>query len=144
MAESAPATPAMDERSAPFFEAAERGVLALQRCEACGIFLSPVRSRCTSCGDTRIAWVDASGRGRIWSHGRLRRSFLPEHEGKLPLDLVLVELDERVRFASRMATGEASRFATGADGNLRVGDRVAVVFERLANGTPVPVFRREV
>jgi hypothetical protein len=136
MAEAAPATPALDERSVPFFEAAERGVLALQRCEACATFLPPVRGRCTSCGDTRIAWVDASGRGRIWSHGRLRRSYLPEHEGKLPLELVLVELDERVRFASRLATGEG--------GNVRTGDRVAVVFERLADGTPVPVFRREV
>jgi hypothetical protein len=131
-----PATPAPDERSAPFFEAAERGVLALQRCEACATYLSPVRGRCTSCGDTRIAWVDSSGRGRIWSHGRLRRSYLPEHEGRLPLELVLVELDERVRFASRLATGE--------DGNVRVGDRVAVVFERLADGTPAAVFRREV
>ena len=135
MTEAASATPAVDERSVPFFEAAERGVLALQRCDACGTFLHPVRSRCTSCGDTRIAWVDASGRGRIWSHGRLRRSYLPEHEANLPLSLVLVELDEHVRFASRLAIGE--------DGNVRIGDRVAVVFERLADGTAVPVFRRE-
>ena len=135
MTETARATPVVDERSVPFFEAAERGVLALQRCEVCRTFLHPVRGRCTACGDTRIAWVEASGRGRIWSHGRLFRSYLPEHEGKLPLSLVLVELDERVRFASRLATGE--------DAPVRTGDRVAVVFERLADGTPVPVFRRE-
>jgi hypothetical protein len=135
MTETARATPVVDERSVPFFEAAERGVLALQRCEMCGTFLHPVRGRCTACGDTRIAWVEASGRGRIWSHGRLFRSYLPEHEGKLPLALVLVELDERVRFASRLATGE--------DSHVRTGDRVAVVFERLTDGTPVPVFRRE-
>ena len=135
MAEPAGATPTVDERSVPFFEAAERGVLALQRCESCATFLHPVRGRCTACGDTRIAWVEASGRGRIWSHGRLFRSYLPEHEGKLPLALVLVELDEQVRFASRLATGE--------DSHVRTGDRVAVVFERLGDGTPVPVFRRE-
>jgi len=135
MAGTSHTTPTVDERSVPFFEAAARGVLALQRCDACGTFLHPVRGRCTSCGDTRITWVDASGRGRIWSHGRLFRSYLPEHEGKLPLALVLVELDEHVRFASRLATGEDSR--------VRVGDRVAVVFERLEDGTPVPVFRSE-
>lgn len=135
MAEDARAMPAVDERSLPFFEAAERGVLALQRCGDCGAFLHPVRGRCTSCGGTAIAWVDASGRGQVFAHGRLRRSYLPEHEGKLPLTLVLVELDERVRFASRLATGE--------DPGVRTGDRLAVVFERLADGTPVPVFRRE-
>jgi uncharacterized OB-fold protein len=68
----------------------------------------------------------------VWSHGKLRRSYLPEHEGKLPLTLVWVELDEGVRFASRLASGE--------DASVRVGDRVAVVFERLADGTPLPVF----
>jgi uncharacterized OB-fold protein len=125
----------MDERSVPFFEAAERGVLALQRCEACRTFLHPVRGRCSACGDTRLAWVDASGRGRVWSHGKLRRSHQPEHEGKLPIALVWVELDERVRIASRLASSEAAA--------VRTGDRVAVVFERLADGTPVPVFRRE-
>ena len=135
MAEDTRANPAVDERSRPFFEAAERGVLALQRCEACQTYLHPVRGRCTSCGDTRIAWVESSGRGRVWSHGLLRRSYLPEHEGKLPLALVWVELDERVRFASRLATGE--------DSAVRTGDRVAVVFERLADGSAVPVFRRE-
>lgn len=135
MAEDARATPAVDERSLPFFEAAERGVLALQRCEDCGTFLHPVRARCTSCGGTAIAWIEASGRGLVFAHGRLRRSYLPEHEGKLPLTLVLVELDERVRFASRLASSEAEA--------VRTGDRLAVVFERLADGTPVPVFRRE-
>ena len=134
MAEDARVPATVDERSLPFFEAAERGVLALQRCEACRTFLHPVRGRCTSCGDTRIAWVESAGRGRVWSHGLLRRSYLPEHEGKLPLALVWVELDEHVRFASRLATGE--------DATLRTGDRVAVVFERLADGSPVPVFRR--
>jgi len=135
MAEDARATPAVDERSVPFFEAAERGVLALQRCGDCGTFLHPVRGRCTSCAGTAIEWVEASGRGHVFAHGRLRRSYLPEHEGKLPLTLVLVELDERVRFASRLAMGE--------DAAVRTGDRLAVVFERLDDGTPVPVFRRE-
>jgi uncharacterized OB-fold protein len=125
-------SPALDERSAPFFAAAERGVLALQRCDACRAFLHPVRARCPACGATELAWVDVSGRGRVWSHGRLHRSYLPEHEGKLPLPLVWVELDEGVRFASRLASGQEAR--------VRVGDRVAVVFERLADGTPVPVF----
>ena len=61
MADEARALPAIDERSVPFFEAAERGVLALQRCEACGAYLHPGRGRCSACGDTRLAWVESSG-----------------------------------------------------------------------------------
>jgi hypothetical protein len=133
MADDASPAPLVDERATPFFEAAERGMLALQRCEACATYLHPIRSRCTACGDTRVAWAEASGRGRVWSHGKLRRSYLPEHEGRLPLALVWVELDEGVRFASRLARDESA--------DVRTGDRVAVVFEHLADGTPVPVFR---
>ena len=136
MAGDTTAAPEIEERSLPFFEAAERGVLALQRCESCDTYLAPVRSRCSSCGGTRIAWAEASGSGRVWSHGRLQRSFLPEHEGKLPLTLVWVELDEQVRFASRLAATERAP--------VRTGDRVSVVFGRLADGTPVPVFRRAI
>ena len=96
-------------------------------------FLHPVRARCSRCGDARVAWAEASGRGRgSGATGALHRSYLPEHEGLLPLTLVWVELDEGVRFASRLARGEAA--------DVRTGDRVAVVFERLPDGTPVPVF----
>jgi hypothetical protein len=120
--------------TSPFFTAAERGALALQRCSACQAFMQPERKRCPRCSSSDLQWVDASGRGRVWSHGVLHRSALPEHQGQLPFTLVWVELDEGVRLASRLAKGES--------GPLRVGDRVSIAFESLDDGTPAPVVRR--
>jgi uncharacterized OB-fold protein len=119
---------------APYFAAAARGVLALQRCDACSAFAFPVRARCARCGSTRLGWRDASGLGRVFAHGRARRATLPEHEGHLPLTLLLVDLDEGVRIPARLAAGEREGIAAG--------DRVAVGFESAADGTALPVCRR--
>ena len=122
------------DRAAPYFEAAARGVLALQRCAACSAFAFPVRARCARCGSTELDWREASGVGRVFAHGRARRATLPEHEGRLPITLLLVDLDEGVRIPARLAAGESAQ--------IRAGDRVAVGFESAADGTALPVFRR--
>ncbi len=121
------------ERARPYFEAAARGVRALQRCASCGASVFPLRARCGACGSTALEWREAAGMGRIFGHGRLTRSSAPELEGKLPLTLLLVDLDEGVRIPARLAAGES--------GAVRSGDRVSVAFETASDGTPLPVFR---
>lgn len=111
-----------DERSAPFYEAAARGVLRLH-CERCFAWELPVRRRCPACGATALAWADASGRGTVWSHAR----------ALLPLDLVVVDLAEGVRMSARRAAGSPP---------LRVGDAVGAAFEPAGEGLALPVFRR--
>ena len=118
----------------PYFDAAARGVLALQRCEACGAFAFPVRARCARCGATRLGWRDAAGAGRVFAHCRARRATLPEHEGRLPITLLLVDLDEGVRIPARLAAGERDAIAAG--------DCVRIGFETAADGTALPVFKR--
>jgi uncharacterized OB-fold protein len=122
------------DRAAPYFAAAARGVLALQRCAACGAASFPLRSRCPHCGSTRLEWSESSGRGRVFAHGRLERSALPELAGKLPLTLLLVDLDDGPRIPARLAAGESE--------TVRAGDPVALGFEPAADGTPLPVVRR--
>jgi len=117
----------------PYFDAAARGVLALQRCASCGACAFPLRARCAACGSTRLEWRDASGRGRVFGRGRLGRSNVPELVGRLPLTLLLVDLDEGVRIPARLAAGEPD--------SLRAGDRVTLSFETAGDGTPLPVFR---
>lgn len=121
------------ERAKPYFDAAERGVLVLQRCTACGACAFPLRSRCASCGATTLEWRESAGLGRVFGHGKLARSSLAELEGKLPVTLLLVDLDEGVRIPARLAAGESR--------TPRAGDRVTLGFERSADGTPLPVFR---
>ncbi len=120
------------EKAKPYFEAAARGALALQRCAACRTHAFPLRSRCAACGSTALEWSESAGAGRVFAHGKLSRSSLPELEGKLPVTLLLVDLDEGVRIPARLAAGESRA--------PRAGERVTLSFEHAADGTPLPVF----
>jgi uncharacterized OB-fold protein len=130
-----PETPPLlepDARSAPFFEAAVRGRLALQRCAACRAFHFPVRRRCSACGGTELEWTEASGRGVVHSHGRTHRAPHPALRARLPIDLVAVDLAEGVRVMARLAAGA---------GRVRAGDPVEVAFEAVGEALALPVFR---
>jgi hypothetical protein len=121
-----------DERSAPFFEAAARGRLLLQRCARCAVWHFPVRRRCSACGATALAWAEASGRGTVHGHARTHRAPHPALRGQLPLTLVVVDLEEGVRVRARLAAGAPP---------VRAGARVRVVFEPVGEGLALPVFQ---
>jgi len=121
-----------DERSAPFFEAAARGKLLLQRCEACGAWHFPPRRRCSRCGGVALAFAEASGRGVVHSHALAHRASHPALRERLPLALVAVDLEEGVRMLARLAAGSPP---------VRAGTRVQVEFEPLGEGAALPIFR---
>lgn len=125
--------PAPNERSAPFYEGARRGELRLQRCGGCRAWLHPVRARCPHCGGVEITWEAASGRGRVYSHALLHRAYHPRHEGRLPLVLATIDLDEGVRLSSNVVGVE--------EGEVRAGLPVEVAFEHLSDEVALPVFR---
>jgi uncharacterized OB-fold protein len=132
---SEPDLPALvepDERSAPFFAAAARGVLLLQRCTACAAFHFPVRRRCSRCGAIALEWREAAGRGVVHSHGRAHRAAHPALKARLPIDLVSVDLAEGVRVMARLASGSP---------RVRAGDAVEVAFEAVGEAVALPVFR---
>lgn len=133
---SAPEAPAplleADERSAPFFAAAARGRLLLQRCERCGAWHFPLRRRCSACGAARLAFAEASGRGVVHSHARTHRAPHPALRTRLPIDLVVVDLDEGVRVMARLAAGAPA---------VRAGTPVRAVFEPVGEGLALPVFQ---
>ena len=60
--------PVPNEWTKPFWDAAKQGVLALQRCQACGHFQHPPYATCVSCMAIDLAFEPVSGKG---SHLRL-------------------------------------------------------------------------
>lgn len=124
--------PIPDERSAPFFDGAREGRLMLQRCTSCGVWHYPVRTRCPACQQASLEWAAASGRGVVFSHGRPHR--VPAGlEARMPLTLVVVDLQEGVRMSSNLIDADPAR--------VRTGMRVEVAFEKLSGESVLPVFR---
>jgi uncharacterized protein len=86
----------------PFYEAAQRGELRLQRCTACRTFRHYPRPTCPACLVREFTWERASGRGTVYTWTIVRGPTLPAFEAQLPYNVVDVLLEEGVHFVSQV------------------------------------------
>jgi len=88
--------------SRPFWDAAKRHELMLQRCEKCSKFIYYPRPRCPYCMSDQLQWQRLSGLGKIHSftvvHRASNRSFA---DG--PYVLAIVELAEGPHLTTNIA-----------------------------------------
>lgn len=105
--------------SRPFWEAAKRHELMLQRCETCRSFIYYPRPRCPNCFSDRLSWQRASGRGTVYSFTVVRRASSRSFADG-PYVLAIVELDERVRMTTNIVA---------SPDKVRVGMAVEVFFD---------------
>ena len=118
MSEYAKPLPKPTPTSQPFWDAARRHQLSLQRCAACGKFIYYPRERCPHCFSDKLGWESVSGRGKVYSYTVVRRA--SSRAFAEPYVLAIVELDE----GPRMTT-----IIVAAPESVKVGMPVAVHFD---------------
>lgn len=124
--------PTPDSRA--FWEGCEHGRLLLVRCTACGQVSYYPRIACPICSGRGLEWIEASGRGAVYSHTTVHTSFYgADWESDIPYTVLLIDLEEGPRMLSRLV---------GDDEGLRTGAPVHVDF-RAVNGRSYPFFRLE-
>jgi uncharacterized OB-fold protein len=128
--------PLPDDDSAPYWEAAARGELRMQRCTGCRAWRFPPRRRCSRCGSDAAAWERVSGRGTIYSFVVAHAPVLPSFAQRVPFAVVLVELDEdpQLRLVGNLLDATPDE--------VRVGMHVELVFETVADGVALPQWQR--
>ena len=94
-------SPQITELSRPYWEAAARGELVLQRCCGCGKVRHYPRLLCDQCYSDAVEWIPSSGRGSIHSWTIAHHAFHPAFAAELPYTLVTIDLDEGVRALGR-------------------------------------------
>jgi len=126
--------PAVDADTAPFFEAAARHQLVVQRCTACGAHRHPPRPLCPHCHAFDVAWEQVSGRGTLFSWSVVHQPFLPQLADKVPFVVAVVELEGTggTRMTSNLVDADLAALAAGL--------AVEVVFEDMAGGLTLPRF----
>jgi len=90
------------ETSRPFWEAARRHELSMQRCTACGRLVWYPRELCPFCLSSRLEWVTLSGRGRLHSYTVIHQPANPAFQGDVPYIYAIVELEEGPRIVSNL------------------------------------------
>jgi len=125
-----PPLPAIDADTQPFWDAARRGELLIQRCTECDKRQFYPRFRCVRCGGA-VEWIRASGEGRVYTYTVVHRAAHEAFARLVPYVVALVDLVEGPRMMTRV------RVAPDA---VRIGLGVRVAFERLTDEVTLPVF----
>jgi len=117
----------------PFFAAAAKHELVVQRCTRCGERRFPPREICSRCLARESEWVSASGRGTIFSYNLMHQVYHPGFASEVPYAVVLVDLEDGGRMLSNLVDCPTEK--------VKIGLPVEVVFDRLSDEVTLPKFR---
>lgn len=124
--------PVPNEDSQVYWDGCREGRLLLQRCTSCGRHRFYPRILCLDCASTESEWIEASGRGRVYSYSVVHRAPGPAFKADVPYVLAIVELEEGVRMMTNIVGS--------APADVRVDMPVRVVFERMTDEITLPKF----
>lgn len=68
--------PVVNSLTAPYWEAAARGELRIQRCQDCRYWIHFPEPRCPQCGGKSLAFEATRGEGKIETFSLIHRSFV--------------------------------------------------------------------
>jgi hypothetical protein len=123
--------PRPDPESAPYWSATLDSRLVVQRCTSCGHHQLYARAHCLQCRGA-VEWVDASGRGTIYSYTVIRQNFSRAFRDLLPYVVALVDLDEGPRVMTNIVNCDPA--------DVRIGAAVQVRFEPVSDEAALPFF----
>jgi hypothetical protein len=124
--------PTVHALTRPYWEAAARDELVVQRCTACGTATLYPKRWCPSCWSTELEWTPVAGTGEVIAHTTVWQTPFASYEGDVPYVVAIVRLDEGPQLMTNIL---------GCDPDpVAVGRRVRVDFESRQD-MKVPQFR---
>ena len=118
-------------KTEPFWQAAQEGRLVVQYCPDTGQYQHYPRPVSLYTGKRNLEWRAVSGKGTIYACTTIRIPG-PGLEGRLPLPVATVELDEGVRMIANIIDTDPS--------DIAIGRRVEVAWDRIGDGFQYPAF----
>lgn len=126
--------PRVTEVTRPYWDAARRERLLLQRCTACGTHIHYPRPWCPACWSTSLEWVESPGRGTVVTFTVVHQPPF-ESYGDVPYVLAVVRLAEGPQMMANIVEIDPAA--------VHVDMAVRVCFEVRADGFRVPQFAPE-
>ncbi|MGE3910189.1 MAG: Zn-ribbon domain-containing OB-fold protein [Chloroflexota bacterium] len=118
-----------------FWDATAEGKLLLPKCTECQTLIWFPRPFCPSCGSLSVEWIEASGKGTIYTYTVNRRGAgdLIEYREPVPYVLAYVELEEGPRIMTNIVDCDVD--------SVKIGQAVEAVFHDTGEGTALVRFR---
>ena len=127
--------PVPNEWTRPFWEAARRNSLELQRCQSCHSFQHPPYATCVKCVSVDLKFEPVRGIGSIYAYTIMYHTGDKRFAPAVPYASIIVELDDAP--GALMAGNLLGVPYTEA----KVGRPVEVVFEKLNDEITLPQFK---
>jgi uncharacterized protein len=115
----------------PFWEGARDGKLILQYCKDSGRFQHYPRPVSIYTGSRNLEWREVSGRGEIYAVTVIRVPG-PGLDGRLPLIVATVQLEEAVRILGNVLDAEPNA--------AKIGQKVKLAWDRVTDDLRYPAF----
>ena len=119
----------------PFWDGTAEGKLLLPRCTECQELIWYPRPFCPACASTSVEWIEASGRGTVYSFTVNRRGAadMSAYRDAGVYVLAYVELAEGPRIMTNIVDCDPD--------SVRIGQNVELVFHDTGQGTALARFR---
>jgi uncharacterized OB-fold protein len=125
--------PATTPETMPFWDAARRHELQIQRCTACGHRWFPPSLLCPECLSEAFEWQVVSGQGTLFSFVIFHRPYHAGYKGEVPYNVSIVELAEGPRLLTNVV---------GCPNDaLEIGMPLEVVFDDVTDEVSLPKFQ---
>jgi len=118
--------------SEKFWEGTKEGKLLIQVCAECDSRIFYPRKFCPECWSGKLDWIEASGKGTIFTFSTAYDMVEPKFKDELPYTLAYVDLQEGVRLMSRIVDCKPE--------DISFGMEVEVVFHE-RDGFFLPYFK---
>ncbi|MCM3322870.1 MULTISPECIES: Zn-ribbon domain-containing OB-fold protein [Cytobacillus] len=126
--------PLKNEDNAPFWDAADRHELFLQKCHTCQQFAHPPGPACAKCGSSDLTWENLGTdiKGRVYSYVISHRPFLPGFQNDTPLVIAVIEL---VTYPEVKMIGNILNHAIE---DIHIGMEVEMTWQKINDGRSLP------
>jgi len=94
--------PIPNEDTKPFWNGLKKHKLMIQKCHQCERFRFPPRVVCPYCLSLDSEWVEATGKGKVYSFTVVHHAYIPAYKDDLPYVVAIIELEEGVRLVTNI------------------------------------------
>lgn len=125
--------PIVNDWARPFWDAAKKEKLVIQQCRDCGKHIFYPRIACPHCSSDKVEWVNASGKGTVYSYTVVESNAPSAFINDVPYVVAVVKLEEGVQMLSNIVGCEP--------GEVKCDMPVQVTFEKLDEEFTLPKFK---
>jgi len=119
--------------SEPYWNAAREEKLLLQKCSDCGKHIFYPRLLCPACFSDNIDWIEASGKGNIYTYTVVTNNAPSIFLEDMPYVIAIVRLEEGVQMLTNIVDCDHEKLACDMP--------VEVTYRKLNEEFTLPVFK---